>query len=93
LSAKHPYTSTGRPEFERELGSLRERDRLIGALAEAQSLNTRNEVLTAELLACRQEREVVIADIKASWSWRIGRLIMSPALMVRRILRSSGGSD
>jgi hypothetical protein len=92
LSAEHPHTSTGGSEFERELGSLRERDRLIGALAEAQSLSARNEALTAELLACRQEREVAIVDIKASWSWRIGRAIMSPALMVRRIRRSSGGS-
>ena len=93
LSAEPPHTSTGALEFEPQLEALRERDRLIGAHAETRSLSIRNNVLEAEISSYRLEREVAIADMKASWSWRIGRLIMSPALMVRRTYRSRGGTS
>jgi hypothetical protein len=90
MSEEHPHTSTGALEFAPQLQALRGRDRLIGTFAETRSLSIRNNGLEAEILSSRQERKVAIADMKASWSWRIGRLIMWPALMVRRI-RHSGG--
>jgi hypothetical protein len=73
------------------ISRMRGRDLLIGTVAEAQSLGIRNAVLAGELTACLDEREQAISNLKASWSWRVGRMFMSPALAIRRARRRTAG--
>ena len=91
MTARHKTMSGPDDELNREIDHMRGRDHLIGAVAEAQSLGIRNDALVDELVACRSEREQAISDMKTSWSWRIGRSIMSPALALRKARRTTTG--